>query len=650
LAAAVIDRPSPGLAGLLSHAFQSVPYYQRRNAVEVITPHNAQNVLQCLPLLTREEVRAQKPRLWSAVGDPYEWRTVRTTGTTGIPIEVALDEPAQEAELMSLTRQIDVCTTGDSRDCSIMYLTLHLAASSRAMPAPWSAQSRLVKWNLSRLWQLPNERFIECLREIDGQIVTMMPSVAAVLLDRVGRPGRVRPRLLVLSGEHADDDLRMRLSAVFGCATTCLYTLAEAGIAANGCLATPDYHVNDRDVFLELVDAAGRAVGPGVLGDVVITPLANRAMPLLRYVTGDRGAWADGDCGCPQPGRLFRLETARSLTVAAAGPTGRRVTQLNVAKLFASMNVDAMRLSQDGPTVIVEYRADREMGNAQATMIESAVRGLLGPDTRVEVSRVSDTRRITRPPESPITGGVIPPIPLEPREIANWARPWLADDPRIIAAVITGSCLDPDLISRFSDIDMTVLIDDHPDKARWRDLAVAMHRHMTGLRINITDAPALAEGPLITCRLLSERYPILGDLEQSGVTWPSRDDLLREAIFWAQGARAVLWTRLTAPDRAQSDPLREAWLAAKFAVNGLRYYFLCQGARVTQAREVLLMGVRREVAGVSGIQAAFEVACEHRPPPVTGSGAPDQYLLDALSVIEWIRARLPRERALGPRR
>jgi phenylacetate-coenzyme A ligase PaaK-like adenylate-forming protein len=638
LAAGVTGPPPSRLVGLLSHAFRTVPYYQGHISGEAITPNNALNVLDRLPLLTREQVRAQKPRLWSTAGDPYEWRTVRTSGTTGIPIEVALDQATEEAEIVSLARQIDMCSTGDWRDCSIMYLTLHLAASSRAMPAPWSAQSRLVKWNLSRLWQLPDEHFIECLKEIDGQIVTMMPSVAAVLLDRVGRPGRVLPRLLVLSGENADDDLRARLSAVFGCATTCLYTLAEAGIAANGCLATRNYHVNEADVFLELVDAAGRAVSPGALGDVVITPLANRAMPLLRYLTGDRGAWLDGDCGCPQRGRLFRLETARSRTVAAEGPTGRQITDLNVAKLFASMNVDSVRLSQRGPKVIVEYRASSQLGNAQATMIASAVRGLLGPDASVEVNRVTDARHMTRLPENKIVPGVIPPIPLEPREIADWARPWLADDPRIIAAVITGSCLDPGAISRFSDIDMTILVDDHPDKARWRDLAVAMHRHLTGLRINVSNAPALTEAPMVTCRLLAERYPILGDLEQNGVTWPSTDDLSREAVFWAQGARAVLWTRLTAADRAQPDPLREAWLAAKYAVNGLRYHFLRQGGRITQAPEVLRMGLQ-QVAGVSEILAAFEVACEHRPPPVARSGAPDQYLIDALSVIERIHGR-----------
>jgi hypothetical protein len=167
-----------------------------------------------------------------------------------------------------------------------------------------------------------------------------------------------------------------------------------------------------------------------------------------------------------------------------------------------------------------------------------------------------------------------------------------------------------------------------------------MHRHMAGLRINITNAQALAETPMTTCRLLAERYPILGDLEQCGVRWPSGEDLSREAVFWAHDARAVLYTRLTAADRSQVDPLREAWLAAKYAMSGLRYYFLCQGSRSTQAREVLRMGLRQQVVGVRGIQAAFEVACEHRPPPVPRSSAPDQYLTDALAVIEWIRVNM----------
>ncbi len=629
------------LGRLLTHARRTVPHYQGLIAANEVTQHDALKVLRSLPLLTREQVRAEKPRLWSTVGDPYAWKTVRTSGTTGIPIEVAVDETAQLAELASMARQIDACmANGDWREHLVMHLTLHWAANSRTAPSPWSSRSHLVKWNLSRVWQQSDERFLECLKKINGHIITAMPSVAAVLLNRVRRSGRIQPQMIVLSGEQVDDDLRRRISAVFGCPSTCLYTLAEMGIAANGCLATSGYHVNDTDVFLEVVDERGTDVGPDEAGDVVITSLTNRAMPLIRYMTGDRGQWVSRPCDCPQPGRLFRLQTTRSLDVVAESPTGRRITQLDVAKLFAQLDVDATRLAQNGPTIIVEYRANTDLGTVPATAITAAVRGMLGPDTHVLLRRVTELR----PPyalKRSATVGLVPPKLPQPQEIVTWSRRRLADEPGVVAAVLTGSALDPSGTSRFSDVDMAVLVDHDPDDQRWRKLAVAMHRHLPGLRVNVTTAQALTGSPLITCRLLAERYPILGKLESGGVEWPSQNDLSKEAVFWAQDARAVLWTMVTAADRSRVDPLREAWLAAKYGLDALRYHFLCQGNRVTQAHQVLQMALKQCVTSAPGIQAAFDVAREHQPPPPTRSSASDQYLADALSIIEWVRDNLP---------
>ena len=40
-------------------------------------------------------------------------------------------------------------------------------------------------------------------------------------------------------------------------------------------------------VLLEVLDETGRACGPGEVGTVVVTPLLNYAMPLIRYEIGD---------------------------------------------------------------------------------------------------------------------------------------------------------------------------------------------------------------------------------------------------------------------------------------------------------------------------------------------------------------------------
>ena len=48
------------------------------------------------------------------------------------------------------------------------------------------------------------------------------------------------------------------------------------------------YHLREADLFVEIVDPVTRQPLPdGVYGEVVFTTLTRRAMPLIRYRTGD---------------------------------------------------------------------------------------------------------------------------------------------------------------------------------------------------------------------------------------------------------------------------------------------------------------------------------------------------------------------------
>jgi phenylacetate-CoA ligase len=56
-------------------------------------------------------------------------------------------------------------------------------------------------------------------------------------------------------------------------------------------------HVRAEQCLVEVVDVKG-PVAPGTLGALVVTTIAARAMPLVRYLIGDVGSVEDSDCGC----------------------------------------------------------------------------------------------------------------------------------------------------------------------------------------------------------------------------------------------------------------------------------------------------------------------------------------------------------------
>ncbi|MFD8545324.1 AMP-binding protein [Streptomyces sp. NPDC059649] len=630
--------PAPtALAELLDHARRHVPHYQTLIPPGPVSGENAPATLRRLPLLRRTDVRTERPRLWSAEGDARRWRRVHTTGTTGAPLEVVVDEAAQQAELAALIRHVRR-RLGASVEPSIMHLTLHLASTSRASVAADPSGVRLVKWNLSRAWQLPDEEFRSAAEALRGQVITVMPSVMAALCDRLGPSSGVAPRLVVLSGEQFTPELRTRIRETFGCPVTALYTLAEAGIVAHECGETGTYHVEESGAFLEVVGEAGEPLPLGVAGDIAVTPLVNRAMPLLRYVNGDRGRWIDGSCGCRRPGPRLQLLDARTQHALLAEPDGRGVRRIDLAKLCRQLDLGVTRVARDGDEIVVEHDDPYPATPLQRTTIAAALRSMLGAGRTVRLRRAEDEASGTaRPVADP---GRVRPAFLPPADIAAWARDVLHGRPGVLAAVLTGSALDPAAVSRFSDIDVTVVIDGDACQERWYALAAAMNRHLATLRVNVTEPAGPARAPLVACRLLAERHAIVGTLEEAGLTWPAVRELAGEARFWAQNAESVLWTRLTAADRQRTDPVRDAWLASRFCLDALRYRLLCEGARVTAAREVLYHAMELGVPNVPAVRHAFAVGREHRPPPAPGSPEADEFLRVALACVRWLGGTL----------
>lgn len=83
---------------------------------------------------------------------------------------------------------------------------------------------------------------------------------------------------------------------------------AVMGPLAGECHAHDGMHLHAREMYVEFLDPeSGAAVGPGGSGEVVVTQLGERAMPLLRYAPGDvfRTYAEPCPCGDPSPRVAF---------------------------------------------------------------------------------------------------------------------------------------------------------------------------------------------------------------------------------------------------------------------------------------------------------------------------------------------------------
>jgi phenylacetate-CoA ligase len=100
-----------------------------------------------------------------------------------------------------------------------------------------------------------------------------------------------------VSSETVDEGLREACREAFGCRIVEDYTSGETGYIALQCPQCAKLHVQSEVALVEVLDAEGAACGPGEIGRVVVTPLHNFAMPLLRYEIGDE-AEVGAPCAC----------------------------------------------------------------------------------------------------------------------------------------------------------------------------------------------------------------------------------------------------------------------------------------------------------------------------------------------------------------
>jgi len=138
------------------------------------------------------------------------------------------------------------------------------------------------------------------LQRRDPDILLTWPSNLAALA-RHCRDGGIRParlRVVRTLAETVAPALRALVRQAWGAEIVDSYSAEEIGLLALQCPAGPRYHIQAEGALVEVLDEDGAPCGPGEIGQVVVTPLHNFAMPLLRYAIGDDAEVAGGPCAC----------------------------------------------------------------------------------------------------------------------------------------------------------------------------------------------------------------------------------------------------------------------------------------------------------------------------------------------------------------
>jgi phenylacetate-coenzyme A ligase PaaK-like adenylate-forming protein len=170
------------------------------------------------------------------------------------------------------------------------------------------------------------------LNEYQPTLLATYPTAASLLAEeqQAGRLA-IRPREIWTGGERLSGAQRSLLVRVFGAEVRDGYGASEFLAMAWDC-GYGALHVNADWIVLEPVDRDGRPVPPGVASHtVLLTNLANRVQPLIRYDLGDSVTLLDRPCPCGSTFPAIRVEGRCDDVVGVRAASGNLVKLLPLA-------------------------------------------------------------------------------------------------------------------------------------------------------------------------------------------------------------------------------------------------------------------------------------------------------------------------------
>ncbi len=290
------------LKELLHFANENCPFYRERFRAAGFDPRGLRSVedLRVLPVLTKEDIRANFVGLQPARLDPKSYIVNFTGGSSGSPLQFLVTKERMASRNASTIRHDRWAGWNFGTPSGYLW------GYPPEVPVP-SVRERLTNLLFYRRTFLDTfdvkqeevDNFVRWLRS--EQEVVLVAYARSLLwfcqyLKRQGLGG-FSIKSAILSAESVSAEERQLIESVLRCPTFERYGCREFAVVASECEARDGMHLCSDTLLVEF-NAGGRAALPGEAGEILVTDLLNTAMPMIRYRIGDVGAPMAGSCGC----------------------------------------------------------------------------------------------------------------------------------------------------------------------------------------------------------------------------------------------------------------------------------------------------------------------------------------------------------------
>jgi phenylacetate-CoA ligase len=381
------------LRALLADVTRHVPYYRdlfRERGIDVADVRSLAD-LRRLPLLTKSAIRSHTEALKREGAGGLS--RFNTGGSSGEPLIFFIGKERVSHDVAAKWRAtrwwgVDI---GD-REMVVWGSPIELNVQDRLRR--W--RDRVLRTELLPAFEMSEpklEAFVDAIRARRPRMLFGYPSALSYIALHAERHGRrmddLGIRVAFVTSERLYDEQRTTIERVFGCRVANGYGGRDAGFIAHQC-PHGGMHLTAEDLIVETVDADGLPVARGEAGEVVVTHLATRDFPFIRYRTGDVAVLDDAVCACGRGLPMLREIQGRTtdFVVSSDGTVMHGLALIYVVRDLPG--VQGFRILQESLRRLEVQVVPGESFDAAVVvpLIERGMRQRLGQDVEVEVRLV----------------------------------------------------------------------------------------------------------------------------------------------------------------------------------------------------------------------------------------------------------------------
>jgi len=291
----------------LAHAYAASPYYRDRFTRAGVEPRDLRTLddIRHFPTLCKEDVRENLQSIVPARFQKQPLMKLVTGGTTGSGLVIPVEERFRNRERGFVWHLWE----------GVGYRPSDLAVILRNRKCPpeindgfWYRDrlSNAIILSAQRLGPDTIGKYLEAIEAHRPSVLIAYPSLAHLLVTYARDAGwKQNPfKLVLLASETLYDFQRRELEEGLGAPVRTLYGHVEGCALFGYCDQSSEYHIQPEYGLVEILRKDGTPARPGEAGEIIATNFENRALPLVRYRTGDLAEPSDKLCSC---GRQYPL-------------------------------------------------------------------------------------------------------------------------------------------------------------------------------------------------------------------------------------------------------------------------------------------------------------------------------------------------------